>query len=202
MTPQVGRANANDVYEANPLGAQEHECERNGEQRDPDVPIAESAAPDPIQQSPTAPRNLALQPETATQDAVELLEPMQSEPKRDSAELLKLGLEDTNKFLVDIRAGLKDMKQVLVATQQSMARGLNMTNHKSGSQFLHTLVNAEGEEPHYNLARGNPVQDSDIAQYLRFYGIGGEFIHAEDQQTIKEGERARAITTLRSYLGI
>ncbi|KAG8680885.1 hypothetical protein FRC08_015982 [Ceratobasidium sp. 394] len=163
-------------------------------------PREDDTAWGPLQPSGEEPRDTVRRPRTATGSTLGPLEPVQPEPQKNSVELLKLGLEDTNKLLVEIGGGLKHVKQTLVVTQQSMARGFNRTLYGSnvGWQFPHTLLNAEGEEPllsglpnltdlQYHLHHGNPVSNSDIAQYLLFYGIGGGggFIQPGGQPTIK-----------------
>ncbi|KAG8705233.1 hypothetical protein FRC08_001764 [Ceratobasidium sp. 394] len=102
----------------------------------------------------------------------------------------------------------------------------------SGLQHNHVLVNEKGEDPRvrdplhlvkfgclhahagqhqrlpsiltvqYNLVNRQQVQDTDIARYLRFYGIGAEFIEGGDVPTIKEGKIDEAKAELRSYLGV
>ncbi|KAG8702540.1 hypothetical protein FRC08_003414 [Ceratobasidium sp. 394] len=128
------------------------------------------------------------------------------------AELLKNG-QDANKLLAEVRDGLNDVKHVLVVTQQSMARGLNRTNYAgNGWQGMHTVLNTNGEDPHilglpnifdlqYKLALNQGADDSEIAQFLRFYGLGGGLIEGGDEPTIKEGKRDAARTKIRSYLG-
>ncbi|KAG9090264.1 hypothetical protein FRC06_001140 [Ceratobasidium sp. 370] len=151
----------------------------------------------------------------AARNTLELCEPIQFESKKSLVELLQIGQEDTNKLLVEVREGLKGVSRVLIATQQSMARGLNRTFHRDKQMFFsftHALLNAKGEDPHhlglpslldfqYSLCYDGQVQDADIARYLRFYDLGGELIEEGDEPAIKEGKRDAAKAELKSYSG-
>ncbi|KAG9085521.1 hypothetical protein FRC06_003566, partial [Ceratobasidium sp. 370] len=71
---------------------------------------------------------------------------VQFEPQQSLAEVLKIGLENTNKVLGEMRDGLEGVKQVMIVTQQSMARDRNWSYGRSGPMY--TLLNATGEAPH------------------------------------------------------
>ncbi|KAG8712817.1 hypothetical protein FRC08_014070 [Ceratobasidium sp. 394] len=211
---QGQNASGNDFDDADPLDIQEGALERDQEQVDRDVSITEPAATSSGQAATEVhPRGSASRSSAVVQSTTELLEPTQSEPKESPAELLKDGQDDANKLLVEIRDGLKDVKQVLIRTQQSMARGLNKRNYTSDWRCAHTLLNANGEEPHvfglpnvvhiqYNLVGSHQVHDPELARCLQFYGLGAELIEGEDEPTIKEGSRDAARATLKSYFGL
>ncbi|KAG9075853.1 hypothetical protein FS749_012435 [Ceratobasidium sp. UAMH 11750] len=216
MIAQAKPVNANNSEVANPLDMQEDDGEHNREPGDRGVSVMELASSGAAQKPAEVPCDPIPRPRTAARNMVELPEPVRLGLKENSVELLKLGLEDTTKLLVEIGAGLNDVKQILIVTQQSMARALNSVDYfgGSGDSFPHTLINAAGEEPHlsglpslpnlqYKLRYGNiSIPDSDIARYLLFYGIGGELIQTGDRPEIIEGKRAAAIATLKSYLSV
>ncbi|KAG8702542.1 hypothetical protein FRC08_003416 [Ceratobasidium sp. 394] len=160
------------------------------------------------------PGHFAMQPSRAARPIVEQTEHLLSETQPNPTEMLKIGLEDTKQLLVGMNSTLENVNRVLIAAQQNMARGLNTTRYYeySGVQHNHVLVNEKGEDRHlrlpsilnvqYSLVNGQQVQDTDIARYLRFYGVGAEFVEGGDVPTIKEGKIDAAKAELRSYLGV
>ncbi|KAG8695144.1 hypothetical protein FRC08_008009 [Ceratobasidium sp. 394] len=204
--PQAGDVNMNNSDTADPPGVHNGIPESNREHGDRDALTIETAGLESTQESPAVcPRDHASKLSVATRNTIELLEPIRTESNQDFAPLLKIGLDDTNKLLADL-------KQVLIGTQQSMARGLNRTSRSTDTwQCTHTLLNRNGEEPHnlvpslrtlqYNLIYGNQVQSSDVARLLRFYGLGREFIEEGDNPAIKEGKIDAARAELRSFFG-
>ncbi|KAG9091568.1 hypothetical protein FS749_016440 [Ceratobasidium sp. UAMH 11750] len=161
------------------------------------------------------PGHFVMQPSTAARPILEQTQHVLSETQSNPTEMLETGLEDTKQLLVRMTSTLENVNRVLIAAQQNMARGLNTTRYHeySGLQHNHVLVNEKGEDPRhqrlpsiltvqYNLVNRQQVQDTDIARYLRFYGIGAEFIEGGDVPTIKEGKIDEAKAELRSYLGV
>ncbi|KAG8719302.1 hypothetical protein FRC09_011346 [Ceratobasidium sp. 395] len=127
------------------------------------------------------------------------------------------GLGDTNKLLVEIGDGIQDLKRILIATQQSMARGLGRTSYwkYSGRQFNHTLLNDKGEEPQrfglpapgalYSSMNGNlssPDTTVDMARYLRFYGIEKDLLEEGPEPKLKEGKSEAARTEIQRYFSM
>ncbi|KAG8714063.1 hypothetical protein FRC08_012424 [Ceratobasidium sp. 394] len=207
-------ANESDPDDADPLDIKKGALERDQEEADRDVSITEPAATSSSQAATEMrSRGSVSRSSTVVQNTTEPLEPTQSEPKQSPADLLKDGQEDANKLLVEIRDGLEDVKQVLIGTQQNMARGLNRRNYTSDWRCAHTMLNANGEEPHalglanvvhiqYNLVGGHHIHDPELAQCLQFYGLGAELIEGEGGPTIKEGSRDEARATLKLYFGL
>ncbi|KAG9104186.1 hypothetical protein FRC07_009839 [Ceratobasidium sp. 392] len=121
------------------------------------------------------------------------------------------------RLLVEIGDELKDVKRVMIASQQSMARGLGRTRwcDWGGWQFQHTVMNAKGEDPHL---LGLPVPGvlnsnmnsypsssgiiSEMARYLRFYGIGEELLEEGEEPRLKDGNIEAAKAALKSYIGM
>ncbi|KAG9085520.1 hypothetical protein FRC06_003565 [Ceratobasidium sp. 370] len=147
MSSQAQNANMNESDGGEPPSMQHDSLGSTRVQGDRDVLITGPVGSGSIYGSTEMrPQDPALQSRTAARPTVELLEPTQSEPKQSLVELLKNGLENTNKVLGEVRDGLEGVKQVLIVTQQSMARGLNVSSCKSGP--VYTLLSAKGEEPH------------------------------------------------------
>ncbi|KAG8720499.1 hypothetical protein FRC09_009453 [Ceratobasidium sp. 395] len=132
-----------------------------------------------------------------------------------SAETSTSGLGDTDRLLVEIGNGIQDLKRVLIATQQSMARALNYRYINSTRVLYHTLLNEKGEDPRlfgltglgvlsYRLKHSSsePSTIVDMAQYLRFYGIGTDLIEEGIEPKLKEGKSEAARAELKRYLDI
>ncbi|KEP50553.1 putative laminin domain protein [Rhizoctonia solani 123E] len=114
-------------------------------------------------------------------------------------------------IMIEIRDALKNVTQILVGTQNSLARGFNSSTprtaygytDKSHNLGAHSLINAHGEVPEtYNLPTFaltsqelhgrvafsvDNLTENMLARYLRFYSIGEEMIDEGEELTIKSG---------------
>ncbi|KAJ1300482.1 hypothetical protein OPQ81_005296 [Rhizoctonia solani] len=131
-------------------------------------------------------------------------------------------LGDIKDLMVEIRDTLKNVKSVLIGTQNSLARGFNSSSlhsdyrgHPVGYDIgAHSLINDQGEVPEmYNLPTFkyenynvlfaiNDLAESVLARYLRFYSIGEEMIEEEEELKIKSGmiDDARKCLSARLFL--
>ncbi|KAG8770333.1 hypothetical protein FRC12_004350 [Ceratobasidium sp. 428] len=208
--------------------AHDSETDNTGEVRgaNDDAPIPERNEHDILNTEPTTSRELdkpgkepphcqamLLRTSPALPDQFNPISPDNVPDPNAEAPTTRLG--DTNKLLVEISDGVQDLKRVLIATQQSMARGLGSTNYYGGPHFNHSLLNDKGEDPHLfglpSLAvlRDNLNEDSlrpstiiDMAQYLRFYGIGRDLVEEGVKPKLKDGKSEAARAELRRYFDI
>ncbi|CAE6439328.1 unnamed protein product [Rhizoctonia solani] len=123
----------------------------------------------------------------------------------------------TNKLMTEIRDTLKNMNRVSIASQNSLARGLNSSSwHECGYDLgAHTLVNENGELPEaHNLPSfqqersytrsflpARALTEDALAQYLRFYNMGDEVLEEGQLSKIKPGMIEDAKNLLAQYVG-
>ncbi|CAE6541865.1 unnamed protein product [Rhizoctonia solani] len=145
-------------------------------------------------------------------------QPVSYQSLKESSELRRL-----SELVVEIRDTLRSGNRILVGTQNSLARGFNAASyhwsHQGGLGFdlgAHSLINDHGEVPEaYNLPTfkrtGNcqtlslaidKLTEDELAQYLRFYGIGEDMIEEGDSLKIKSAMEndARAALSRRLFL--
>ncbi|KAG9105168.1 hypothetical protein FRC07_009546 [Ceratobasidium sp. 392] len=182
------------------------------------LPTVELSTLRSLDESVQAPsRDHVSPPENVIQGTLEQLEPIHSQTPYTPAEPPTNGLGDMTRLLVEIGDELKDVKRVMIASQQSMARGLGRTAwcDYGGWQFHHTIMNVKGEEPHLlglpfpgvlienmNNRLSSPGTISDMARYLQFYGIGEELLEEGEAPRLKDGKSGTAMAVLKSYLGM
>ncbi|KAH7335743.1 hypothetical protein B0J17DRAFT_667627 [Rhizoctonia solani] len=131
---------------------------------------------------------------------------------KDSADLCK-----TNELMTEIRDTLKNMSRVLIASQNSLARGLNSSAwHECGYDLgAHTLVNENGELPEvHNLPSfkqersymrtvvpARTLTEDALVKYLQFYNMGKEMLEEGEELKLKPGMIEDAKNLLAQYLG-
>lgn len=126
-----------------------------------------------------------------------------------------LALKESNRLLEMIMDTMENVNRVLIGTQRSFVRGARLSYDMGGSLKYATvgryeMVNDRGERPtDYGLplvARNGSYQwnyslnDQQLAQYLRFYGIGSELLETGDVPVLKDGKRNDAEAALLKYL--
>lgn len=127
--------------------------------------------------------------------------------------------KESTKALVEIREILKDVIKVLVASQNSLAKGFNSSRRAPGDGYsfgAHSLINSKGETPEmqglpttrscswYYESTGfvEKLSATLLARYLQFYGIGSEMIEAGIVPSIKPGKEEDAKKLLMKHLYI
>ncbi|CAE7152144.1 unnamed protein product [Rhizoctonia solani] len=130
-------------------------------------------------------------------------------------------LRKVSELMIEIRDTLKNGNQILVGTQNSLARGFNSSsghsNYNGGLGYdlgAHSLINDHGQVPEsYGLPTFkvmdygveftvDSLTENVLAQYLRFYGIGEELIEEGEELKIKSNmlDNARRLLSGRLFL--
>ncbi|KAG8726353.1 hypothetical protein FRC11_000323, partial [Ceratobasidium sp. 423] len=107
-------------------------------------------------------------------------------------------------LMVEIRDTLKNVNQVLIGSQNSLARGFNSSlYHWTNVPEAYNLPTFKYERDRDGVSFSiNTLSENVLSQYLRFYGIGEELIEEGEELKIKSGmiDDARRLLSGRLFL--
>ncbi|QRV82957.1 hypothetical protein RhiJN_10973 [Ceratobasidium sp. AG-Ba] len=208
-----------DLREGIPLSSQsfpESTSANNEPTPGSESPIRQPQSPTPSPEFPVMNTEFSLPNPEHTEDTPEpeRMHNTQADGGTGPIEISNAGTERTNRLLVQICDKLDDMKRFMVATQHSMAMGLNATRYSDIYAYHHGLVGVQGrilspwsyyqEAQFRSTLTGNQerVDDSHLVQFLLRYGIENGLVTDGTNPSLITDQKDQAIAAARQYLGI